>query len=351
MEHRVRERLRSAEITEGAARSPNRAMLRAVGFGDDDFGKPIVGVANAYSNLTPCNVGLNILADRAMAALRSSGAMPQMFGTITVSDGIAMGTEGMKYSLVSREVIADSIETVCGAQRMDGILRCARDVFCERGYESAAMAEIAARVGVVEGTLYKYFDSKRALLLAVLERWYHEMFGDYTRDLPGIVGARQRLRYLVWRHLRTIRDDPVLCRLMFHEVRAGPDYRGSALHKLNARYSGLVVQVVREGIASGDFRAGLSAALVRDLVYGGIEHRTWNSLHGGAKLDIDAMADEIASLVCEGIAAPPATGSLATDLARLSEVVAQLRRVAGARSRREDDRVKRAAKPRGAART
>ncbi len=122
MEHRVNERLRSAEITEGAARSPNRAMLRAVGFGDDDFGKPIVGVANAYSNLTPCNVGLNILADRAMAALRASGAMPQMFGTITVSDGISMGTEGMKYSLVSREVIADSIETVCGAQRMDGIL-------------------------------------------------------------------------------------------------------------------------------------------------------------------------------------------------------------------------------------
>jgi dihydroxy-acid dehydratase len=122
MEHRVTERLRSAEITDGAARSPNRAMLRAVGFGDDDFGKPIVGVANAYSNLTPCNVGLNILADRAMAALRSAGAMPQMFGTITVSDGISMGTEGMKYSLVSREVIADSIETVCGAQRMDGLL-------------------------------------------------------------------------------------------------------------------------------------------------------------------------------------------------------------------------------------
>ncbi len=122
MEHRVNERLRSAEITDGAARSPNRAMLRAVGFGDDDFGKPIVGVANAYSNLTPCNVGLNVLADRAMAALRASGAMPQMFGTITVSDGISMGTEGMKYSLVSREVIADSIETVCGAQRMDGIL-------------------------------------------------------------------------------------------------------------------------------------------------------------------------------------------------------------------------------------
>jgi len=97
-------------------------MLRAVGFGDSDFNKPIIGVANGYSNLTPCNVGLDALAQRAMAALREAGAMPQVFGTITVSDGISMGTEGMKYSLVSREVIADSIETVCNAQSMDGVL-------------------------------------------------------------------------------------------------------------------------------------------------------------------------------------------------------------------------------------
>ncbi len=97
-------------------------MLRAVGFGDNDFNKPIIGVANGYSNLTPCNVGLGDLSERAMAALKEAGAMPQVFGTITVSDGISMGTEGMKYSLVSREVIADSIETVCNAQSMDGVL-------------------------------------------------------------------------------------------------------------------------------------------------------------------------------------------------------------------------------------
>ncbi len=113
---------RSKLITDGAQRSPNRAMLRAVGFGDADFAKPIVGVANAYSNLTPCNLGLNDLAERAQATLRKAGAMPQVFGTITVSDGISMGTEGMKYSLVSREVIADSIETVCNAQSMDAVL-------------------------------------------------------------------------------------------------------------------------------------------------------------------------------------------------------------------------------------
>jgi dihydroxy-acid dehydratase len=116
------EKLRSKLITEGMQRAPNRSMLRAVGFRDSDFNKPIIGVANGYSTITPCNMGLDTLAKRAETAVRGAGAMPQMFGTITVSDGIAMGTEGMKYSLVSREVIADSIETACGAQSMDGVV-------------------------------------------------------------------------------------------------------------------------------------------------------------------------------------------------------------------------------------
>ncbi len=112
----------SKAITQGDQRAPNRAMLRALGFGDGDFAKPIVGIANGYSTITPCNAGLDILARRAESAIRAGGGMPQMFGTITVSDGISMGTEGMKYSLVSREVIADAIETACGAQSMDGVL-------------------------------------------------------------------------------------------------------------------------------------------------------------------------------------------------------------------------------------
>ncbi|MDJ0687805.1 MAG: dihydroxy-acid dehydratase [Xenococcaceae cyanobacterium MO_188.B32] len=113
---------RSKVVTQGHQRSPNRAMLRAVGFGDGDFTKPIVGLANGYSTITPCNMGINTLAQRAEAALKQAGSMPQMFGTITISDGISMGTEGMKYSLVSREVIADSIETACNGQSMDGVL-------------------------------------------------------------------------------------------------------------------------------------------------------------------------------------------------------------------------------------
>src|SRR6201998_2378963 len=128
---------RSRAITQGLERTPNRAMLRAVGFSDADFDKPIVAVANGYSTLTPCNVGLNVLAERAVASLKKSGTMPQVFGTITVSDGISMGTEGMKYSLVSREVIADSIETVCQAARVDGLLAIGA---CDKNMPGAMMA-------------------------------------------------------------------------------------------------------------------------------------------------------------------------------------------------------------------
>ena len=113
---------RSQVVTQGVQRTPNRAMLRAVGFGDSDFAKPIVGVANGFSTITPCNMGLDDLAKRAEAGLKQAGGMPQLFGTITISDGISMGTEGMKYSLVSREVIADSIETVCNGQSLDGVI-------------------------------------------------------------------------------------------------------------------------------------------------------------------------------------------------------------------------------------
>ena len=128
---------KSHVVTQGVQRSPNRAMLRAVGFGDDDFNKPIVGIANGYSTITPCNMGINTLALRGEAALREAGAMPQIFGTITISDGISMGTEGMKYSLVSRDVIADSIETACTGQSMDGVLAMGG---CDKNMPGAVIA-------------------------------------------------------------------------------------------------------------------------------------------------------------------------------------------------------------------
>jgi len=128
---------RSQLITAGVARSPNRAMLRAVGFKDGDFEKPIVGVANGHSTMNPCNAGIQPLVDRVMAALTEAGAMPQVFGFPTVTDGIGMGTEGMKYSLVSREVIADSIEVAVNGQRMDGVVAVGG---CDKNMPGSVMA-------------------------------------------------------------------------------------------------------------------------------------------------------------------------------------------------------------------
>ncbi|HWH46766.1 MAG TPA: dihydroxy-acid dehydratase [Burkholderiales bacterium] len=134
---------RSKLITAGVARSPNRAMLRAVDFKDGDFEKPIIGVANGHSNMNPCNAGIQPLVDRAMEALREAGAMPQVFGTPTVTDGIGMGTDGMKYSLVSREVIADAIETAVNGQMMDGALVIGA---CDKNMPGGMMA--MARINV-----------------------------------------------------------------------------------------------------------------------------------------------------------------------------------------------------------
>ena len=134
---------KSIEITQGDLRAPNRSMLRAVGFNDEDFDKPIVGIAHSHSNLTPCNANLQPLAEAAAQTLQQAGTMPQTFGTITVSDGISMGTKGMRYSLISREVIADSIEVVAEGQCMDGLLVIGG---CDKNMPGGMMA--IARVNV-----------------------------------------------------------------------------------------------------------------------------------------------------------------------------------------------------------
>ena len=160
----------SRAITQGDQRAPNRSMMRAVGFGDEDFDKPIVGVANAFSTITPCNAGLNDLAMAAEAAIRQAGAMPQLFGTITVSDGISMGTEGMKCSLVSREVIADSIETVARAQLMDGVIAVGG---CDKNMPGAmiAMARLdLPSVFVYGGTIKPgHLDDRDLTVVSVFE--------------------------------------------------------------------------------------------------------------------------------------------------------------------------------------
>ena len=134
---------RSKNITEGVARAPNRSMYYAMGYTDGDFGKPMIGVANGHSTITPCNSGLQKLADAAVAGLEEAGANAQVFGTPTISDGMAMGTEGMKYSLVSREVISDCVETCVGGQWLDGVITIGG---CDKNMPGAMMGMLRANV-------------------------------------------------------------------------------------------------------------------------------------------------------------------------------------------------------------
>ncbi|MGB6155688.1 MAG: dihydroxy-acid dehydratase [Castellaniella sp.] len=135
--------LRSSNITQGVARAPNRSMYYALGYTEDDFNKPMIGIANGQSTITPCNSGLQPLADAAAAAVKEAGGNPQMFGTPTISDGMAMGTEGMKYSLVSREVIADCVETCVQGQWMDGVLVIGG---CDKNMPGGMMGMLRANV-------------------------------------------------------------------------------------------------------------------------------------------------------------------------------------------------------------
>ena len=137
---------RSANITEGVARAPNRSMYYGMGYTEADFGKPMIGVANGHSTITPCNSGLQKLADAAVQGLKEAGANPQIFGTPTISDGMAMGTEGMKYSLVSREVIADCVETCVGGQWMDGVLVIGG---CDKNMPGGMMGILRANVPAI----------------------------------------------------------------------------------------------------------------------------------------------------------------------------------------------------------
>jgi dihydroxy-acid dehydratase len=137
---------RSAHITEGVARAPNRSMYYALGYEEGDFKKPMIGVANGHSTITPCNSGLQKLADAAVAGIEAAGGNAQLFGTPTISDGMAMGTEGMKYSLVSREVIADCIETCVGGQWMDGVLVLGG---CDKNMPGGMMGMLRANVPAI----------------------------------------------------------------------------------------------------------------------------------------------------------------------------------------------------------
>lgn len=212
-------------------------------------------------------------------------------------------------------------------RRESDIIAAARFVFSDCGYEDASMAAIAKRAGVVEGTIYTYFDNKRDLLNKVLVHWYEGMLADQAEALAGISGLRNRLRYVIWRHLRTIVTEPALCRLFFLEVRSAGSYPGSELYALNRGYTRAAMEILDEGVAAGGLRFDAPLRLVRDVIFGAIEHHTWLFLSGRGTLEIDALADALSALVLDGIGVP----GEAPVIERLEHLADRLERATGGR--------------------
>jgi AcrR family transcriptional regulator len=213
-----------------------------------------------------------------------------------------------------------------GPERAREILAAAREVFSARGYEQASMAEIAARVGVVEGALYKHFASKRELLFAVMRGFYESLIESLREGLRGVRGARNRLRFVIWSQLRAFTEEAGLCRVVIREIRPQGDYEQSLVRGLNRDLTGIALGVIEEAVAAGELRADVPPAMVRDVIYGGIEHLAWNAVNGRGSLDVERTADALTDLILGGVGvraeeAPGAPERLAAQLDRLERAL------------------------------
>lgn len=212
------------------------------------------------------------------------------------------------------------------AEREAEILEAARKVFAEQGYAAAAVAEVAARAGVVEGTVYAYFDSKRALLIAVMKQFYEELISETERGLDAVRGTENRLRFVIRHHLDTFARELGLCRLIVSEARPDVALYDEAILDLNRRYTGLALRVLEEGVRDGSLRSDLVPSVTRDLLYGGIEHAVWRSVFTGAPLDAAGLADQLSDALLGGILARSVTADGAADAAviRLERAIERL---------------------------
>jgi TetR/AcrR family fatty acid metabolism transcriptional regulator len=215
-------------------------------------------------------------------------------------------------------------------RRILDIMTAARTVFTEKGYNDALISDIAERAGVVEGSIYRFFTNKRDLLVRVVEHWYEDMIAGDDEQFASVRGTWNRIRFIAHHHLGTIRREPALCRLVFQELRPDPVYRQTRLFKLNQAYTHRIIEVVKDAVAQGEFRPDVSPTVVRDMIYGCIEHRTWAFLRNEGDFDTDATADGIADMIYGGLVARrPEDEPMAKALARMEDVTARLERLGG----------------------
>lgn len=219
-------------------------------------------------------------------------------------------------------------------KRISDIMLAAREVFTERGYNDALISEIADRAGVVEGSIYRFFTNKRDLLVQVVENWYEEMLARDSEQFAAIRGTWNQIRFIVHHHLASIRREPALSRLVFQELRPDPDYRATRLFQLNQAYTHRIIDVVKAAMAAGEFRGDISPSLVRDMIYGCIEHRTWAFLRNEGDFDVVATTDSITDIIYRALAVSPESGDdkLGSALTRLEYVTDRLEKMSGSGS-------------------
>ena len=187
-------------------------------------------------------------------------------------------------------------------ERQETLLIAARKVFAAKGYEGAAISEIARAAKLSDGLLYHYFGSKRDLLLAVLETFYERIIADLETAVARASGFDQRLKALIREHVAVFVSDVDLCRLYISEVRNFDEYPGSETHELNRRYTAVFVRIFSEGVKEGRVSRDFDARLVRDMLFGGIEHISWRHISTGSPLDVDRVAKQVSRLLLNGIA-------------------------------------------------
>lgn len=202
------------------------------------------------------------------------------------------------------------------------------ELFARSGYDQTSVARIAQEVGVVEGAVYRHYSSKRDLLHQVIQAFYEPLIESVEQGASVIEDPKKRLRYLIERHLRAFTEDPAVCRLVISEVRSMDDYYESEVADLNRRYTSLVLTAFAEGVEQGLFRSDLPPALIRDLVFGCIEHLAWGTLTGTHAIDLVSMSDFVFQTVCSGIEIQTKAPDSDLNLERLERVTRRLEHLA-----------------------
>ncbi len=215
------------------------------------------------------------------------------------------------------------------AEREAQILDSARRVFSEKGYGEATVAEIAAGAGVVEGTVYSYFENKRALLIAVMKAFFEALIADTEAGLSAVRGIENQLRFVIRQQLETFTSDLGLCRLIIREARPDLALYDEAILELNRRYTGLALEVLEAGIADGALRENIVPSVIRDMIYGGIEHAVWRFVFSDREIEVGTLADQLADSILGGIVREttieaPATISAVEMMTRLERVAERL---------------------------